>query len=164
MINPTRTSPTHKKTFRESVSSFFSSLFRNGFEYIFPVLLIIIESFFRTAYPEKDLSFIGPTLASIGLGFLLPLVSIKRDTNTTLSPQTIDELKKYNLVVTKEKALFFSEIGLFFLTIIIGLWIWSLYLSISFPSTMWIIMPAPYVPGFVSYFLGVFLSGTGKRA
>lgn len=152
-----------KKPFISIMLSPISYIFRSGFEYVFPVLLIIIESFVKTAYPSKDLSFIGPTLASIGLGFLIPLISLKHDKSPTLTQQTIDELRRHGLTVTKESAIYYSQTVLFFLTVAIGLWIWSVHLSINSPNATWLVMPAPYVPGFISYFLGVLLCEGRKK-
>jgi hypothetical protein len=118
--------------------------------YLFPAYLLAIEVFLRSALSLDSEAFIGPVLASIGLGFIIPLTIprsaiVNRD-ETTLS--------------NKERR--FIQICWIFILTLTVFWIWSLFLS-TFPKKHWWVLHAGYYPGILSCVLGIALSEIKER-
>jgi hypothetical protein len=133
--------------------------------YAYPVFLLAIEFMLKSLASLEIQPFIGPTLAAVGASFTLPLL-IRR-------PVTVEKLRKYPQIVKQLEKLhqqgqaiqFLSRTEMLFIQICLTctflltvIWIWTLYLSIKFPTGLWWHLPSNLFPGFINYIIGIVLS------
>lgn len=165
-------SNTHKSTTPSNkVTAYLFSLSDRIVGYFFPVFLLLLESFLRSAFQINTRDFIGPTLASVGVGMIIPLTSY-RSPEVKLSPlntptEAIDLLtrpeftnliKQRLLFVETQKARVFKNFCWFIIFVLVLLWVYSITLSTKSPSELLWIYPKHYYPGIISYTTGVILS------
>ena len=130
-------------------------------------MLIYIEQVVRKGY-SNDFSFIGPTLASIGLGFILPLISLRKKTNGDISKNTIKKFKNKGFTIVKDSAEKFVYYASLLFLVSVAIWIWSLDLSINNPNDVWFNiwkfpLEAPIGAGIINYLIGMILTERWKR-
>ncbi|MCP4373229.1 MAG: hypothetical protein GY797_34760 [Deltaproteobacteria bacterium] len=125
--------------------------------YGFPVILMIIEFILRASLALDTQIFIGPTLASVGIGFVIPLVAPK-EKNFGLTDKKIKEYQTKGIVLRSTRDETFIHFVLILIFVFTISWMSSLYLSSQFPKMTWLTVPAYMYPGFLNYFGGVLLS------
>jgi len=125
--------------------------------YGFPFFLMFLEVLLRKAYKLDSEEFIGPTLAAVGISFLLPLI-VPRRREYPFSQQTTNELNKQNVVVVNRSEDRFIDIVWILIFLLTGLWAYSLYISAAKSIAMWWVLPNYKVIGFANYFVGVLCS------
>lgn len=150
--------------------------------YLYPLCtLLFIELLMRTLVSSKgSLTFIGPTLAAIGVSFVLPLTTKRSKTKEEqkkrlrmrqgkISQELINKLEE---VINKEDELLkggvsiqlaeeedFMLAGWLMTTLLFTpVWVYALYLSIKFPDGFLWIFPCSFYPGFFNYVFGFGLS------
>ncbi|HEX3102960.1 MAG TPA: hypothetical protein VHQ22_00825 [Terriglobales bacterium] len=103
--------------------------------YGFPAFLLFFEWLLRTAlhssFQVDSHEFMGPTLAAVGVGFLLPLTAHK-DRVAVLDAQTQKALSGYQ-VISKREATFVGFVWIFIFVLTAG-WAYDLYLSCTHTS------------------------------
>ncbi len=133
--------------------------------YFFPIFLLLVEWFLRSAFKLNTQEFIGPTLASAGAGMLITLTNFKDKSQKAVPENLPPDLKRfvtdngYKLELAGiDKTRVFSNISWIFTFLLTLLWIWSITLSTQSPSLMLGAFPAHYYPGAASYLLGLMFS------
>ena len=101
-------------------------MLRRIFVALFPVALFCIELFLRKSARWDTEGFIGPSLASIGLGFVLS-VQTPKEPDFRITERYRDQLERdgYELVRKWDKIV--MDAGLLVLCIALPAWIFSLY-------------------------------------
>jgi hypothetical protein len=92
--------------------------------YGFPFFLLFVEWTFRSISGTDAQTFMGPTLASVGVGFLLPLLSPKkRDLGLSETTRMEAEEAGISLIPKNEEILIYLS----FVCIIVltALWVWD---------------------------------------
>jgi hypothetical protein len=131
--------------------------------YGFAFFLILLEWLLRSAMKLDTQSLMGTTLASVGLGLIVPLVRPKkRDLGISSKLQTELEGQGVTVMSTREKR--FIEFIWLCVFIFTGGWIFTVYLSSTNPDYVWWAdIPVYLYIGFGSYFLGVILAEMYER-
>mgnify|MGYP007059414203 CR=1 FL=1 len=96
--------------------------------YGFPLFLLLIEWIFRQALNVNSAAFMGPTLAGVGIGFILPL-TIPKERHQELHHGTQSALEQRNLVVFSRREWRFIEITWLVVFCFIASWCGSFYLA-----------------------------------
>lgn len=124
-----------------------------------PVLLIVIEWEMRSVSGVDTQAFVGPTLASVGLGILIPLMQPRPNRRDPAIPASFyEEAERYHMTVSTEREHHFDDLCLFLLIPAIVLWTWTVYLSVKAPHSM----AGPFAVydywGIVNYIVGAALT------
>lgn len=123
----------------------------------FPFYLIVLEMLYRGVSGQNISSFVGPTIATTGLSFLLPLTQPKK-CEESLHSTTVEVVEKNGgIVVNRQDQRLLPFI---WLSIFIGLliWFWASHTaSTAEEETIWFI-PKHIGIGFVNYILAAILS------
>lgn len=153
------------------IKNFFNAFSERVILYVFPLFLVILELILKNAGGTNIDGFIGPTLASIGVGFALPLTIYKGIKNSSELPEnTPEELKialaslpknTYYIIEPKHKV--FANWCLVFTILLTTFWFGSVYLSTKQPHAVWLDQPIHNLLGYVSYFGGFILSEIKER-
>jgi hypothetical protein len=125
--------------------------------YGFPLFLLLIEALFRAALKLDTNAFMGPTIAAVGVDFLLPLI-VPKPRQYPFSKNIKKEIAKHKIVIipsAEQRLIGFIWIFIFILTCS---WVYSLFISSTQPSLLWLGFPAYLVLGFANYFVGVLFS------
>ena len=122
----------------------------------FPVFLIGLEYLIRQIAKLEAYSFIGPSLASVGVGALIPLIEPKKK-DFGLPAATIADYKSRGILLKSEREeTFILCVWLFILVLILG-WAFALYLSSKLlTQTTWDIPSLAL--GLISYTIGITFS------
>ena len=131
--------------------------------YAFPAFLLLVEHIFRTISGIDTMKFMGPTLASSGLSFLITLLNPKQPT-VQLSQTFKDEMRDKKLKVVLKKDDNLTGLAIFFIFVLIAAWIITLYLSSKTSVTIWWFIPDYLAVGLFSYFIGVSISAIREVA
>src|SRR5947209_1744322 len=109
--------------------------------YLFPILFVVIEYILRALANLDTLTFIGPTLGAVGVGYVIPLTIAKKRT-IDLDQGIIDALKQkgYDLPLPKREARFIGFCWVISL-VFTGLWVYTLFLAVKVPNEIWWIFP-----------------------
>lgn len=126
--------------------------------YGFPLIFVLAEYLLRNVFHSDARGFIAPTLASVGIGQLFPLIALK-DRTSLLPAKARQALKGKRLVSNADK--FVTDIAWILIFLFTFLWSVLLYLSINNAAN-----PADPVLlgyktvdfGLVTYFVGVILA------
>jgi hypothetical protein len=125
--------------------------------YGFPFFLIAIEHVLRTALHLDSKTFIGPTLAAVGVSFLLSLI-VPKNRESGLSQETQAEIKRKGIIlISKNEQIYIDLVWVFIFTLTAS-WAYCLYTSSATPDDTWLKIPAYHVLGFSNYFIGVLFS------
>jgi hypothetical protein len=125
--------------------------------YGFPFYLILIESILRKAYRLESEAFIGPTLAAVGVSFLLPLI-VPKKRDFPVTQQTKQEVEAHGMTMRyKSEERFIDAVWLFIFTLT-ACWTYCLYLSSQSQIQLWWTFPIYKIIGFFNYFVGVLFS------
>ena len=128
----------------------------------FPFYLIVLEVLFRGVTGLDTSSFIGPTIATAGLSFLLPLTQPK-NISDSLHSRTLEVVQSNGgiAVNSNDQAL----LPFIWLSILIGflIWFWSSHLALTNPAdTLWF-LPTHVAIGFINYLMAAILSAIKGR-
>ena len=148
-------------TIIKRVLKYLASLSERAVIYIFPLFLLLIEVFFRFAFETDTQSFIGPTLASFGIGLVLPLTIYSKPHNLTLNnlpPSLIQKLTSGEITIITAREKIFVNICWIMIICFTALWMWSLVLATKYSNLLWLSLPAHYYPGLINYLLGFVFS------
>jgi len=125
--------------------------------YGFPFFLIALEIVFRKALGINSQIFIGPSLAGVGIGFLLSLTT-PRKRDIPLSPETLDKIKELGMVMIPKAEQTLIDIVWIFIFLLTASWFLCLYLSSVSPQLIFLTMPVYQIIGYANYFVGVIFS------
>jgi len=125
--------------------------------YGFPFFLIAIEHVLRTALHLDSRTFMGPTLAAVGVSFLLSLI-VPKNRDSGLSQETLVEIKRKGIIVIPKSEQTPIDLVWVFIFALTASWAYSLYISSATPDTTWFRIPAYQVLGYGNYFIGVLFS------
>jgi hypothetical protein len=146
--------------------------------YLYPICcLLLLEYLMRSFISTKGtLAFIGPTLAALGISFVLPLTIRRLMTKEQLKERLKEKQEKIpdaisdklEEIINREDEL--GNIGVsiqldddmnvphaaWLLTSLLftPVWAYALYLSIKFPEGFWWVFPCSCYPGFFNYVVG----------
>lgn len=127
--------------------------------YLVPGVLIIIEEALRSVGHLDAQTFVGPTLASVGVGLLMPLMQPHPGKPDRSIPDAFyHEAEAHHIPIQTPLARFFEAICLVALFVAIAVWTWTLYLSVTAPHGGLGPFPAYDDLGAVNYLLGVVLT------
>jgi|SRR5882724_1520625 len=124
--------------------------------YGFPLIFILAEHLLRLILSSDPRGFIAPTLASVGIGQLLPLVVLKD--KSKLLPKTVRAALKGNVLVSKwdEIVVQVSWVLIFVFTLV---WAVLVYLSIRAADSEALLFGyKTFYFGILTYFIGVILA------
>lgn len=130
---------------------------KNILIYGFPFFLLLLEWLLRSALQIDSLSFMGPTLAATGAGFLLPLI-IPKSRDWPISDEEREELKRSGFEISHIKETKLMDWVLLFVFVLTGVWLYCLWLSSNTNTVYWLGVPNHIVLGLVGYFIGVVFS------
>ena len=121
----------------------------------FPIYLLIFEYLARTSFDLQSSVFIGPTLASIGLGLVLPL--------TAVEVREVDIVDRSGQAATTKisdpKDVSASHVAWIALLILMLLWLMAIYESVKNPTrTLSLGITAAMLMGGINFVVGVLLS------
>ncbi len=126
--------------------------------YILPVALVVLEWVIRSAFAIDTQAFIGPSLASIGIGLVMPLTT-RRTVEFDIPTQfeAMLEQKGWAVVSTQEQR--FIQICWVSIPILMAMWAVTLYASTKFPLQYW----RNLALGTVNFMAGILLSEARER-
>lgn len=122
--------------------------------YGFPFFLLLIEALFRAALKLDTHAFMGPTIAAVGVGFLLPLI-IPKPRQFSLSESVREEIAEHGITIIPTAEQRLIDVVWIFIFLLTSSWVGSLYVSSTQPDLLWFDMKAYLILGFVNYFVGV---------
>jgi len=125
--------------------------------YGFPFFLIALEYVLRTALSLDSETFMGPTLAAVGISFLLSLI-VPKNRELDLSQETQNEIDRLGIIVVPRGEQILIDLVWVFIFALTASWAYCLYLSCINPSTTWFKIPAYQLLGYGNYFIGVLFS------
>jgi hypothetical protein len=99
-------------------------LYRKILIYGLPIYLWALELFVRTIGHLPGDSVAGPSLASAGIGFLLPLTKLKP---VLIDPALLAKLQGRNVQIYSPKDASFSDLVLLIFILSLGAWMYSIY-------------------------------------
>jgi hypothetical protein len=120
--------------------------------FVFPFVFVLAEYALRKIHQAESGSFIGPTLASVGIGQLFPLVVTKNQ--SSLVPKALQ--KKYTMVNKADKRL--SELAWVFIVAFTLLWVLLLSVSLQKDADDVLFGYSTFYYGLATYFLAVVLA------
>lgn len=123
--------------------------------YVFPAFLILTEWIFRSISSVDTETFIGPTLAAVGAGYVVPLTIMKK---RNYPQDVVDIMNKYGLTAQPIREIRFIALCWVFLFFFTGLWLLSLFLSARHFGQNSIVVPEYDYPGIINYLGGFLLS------
>jgi hypothetical protein len=128
--------------------------------YLLPGFLVLLEWVLRDAFKLPSQEFVGPTLAAAGIGLTIPLTAYEvHDKVLAKIPADIaSQIEKNHLKIDTSEARAFRNICWTMTFLLILLWIWAIVSSIKSPTLLWRILPFHYVPGAISYIVGIALT------
>lgn len=124
----------------------------------FPFYLIVVEVIFRSVSGLDTTSFIGASIATAGLSFMLPLTKPK-GFRRFISPQAANVAEEKRVIVLSRADL--SFIPWVWICIFLGfiIWIAAAYAGQNEPKTIIFFMPLHTAIGFSNYLLAAVLTG-----
>ncbi len=122
----------------------------------FPFALFFIELFFRKGLSWDTEAFLGPSLASIGLGIVVSALELKRP-DLKITDQYARDLAAQGFEVLKTRDRRISDFALLFTFLGIPIWSYALYLSSLHPIQYWLTQPAALFPGIFNVVFGIAL-------
>ena len=125
--------------------------------YGFPLYIVLIELLVRAFLAIDTQAFVGPSLAAVGLGFLVPLLHLK-DRASEYGEAVDKEAQEKEAILVTKKDLDFLMVVIAILLLLLVLWVVSLVLSVQDPIPRLGIIPIPYLSGVPSYIIGIVLS------
>ena len=125
--------------------------------YGFPFFLIALERVLRTALNLNSETFMGPTLAAVGVSFLLSLI-VPKSRELGLSQETLSEIDRQGIIVIPRNEQILIDLVWVFIFTLTASWAYCLYLSCITPTSTWLKIPAYQILGFGNYFVGVLFS------
>ena len=125
--------------------------------YIFPFFLLVIEAILRAILSLDTKTFVGPTLAAVGIGFVIPLIK-PRQRDYNIRPDLKATLIKEGFLLISKRVEIFIDFVWLFTFIFTGCWACTLYLSNKLPDYYWLGIPAYLFLGLLCYFGGVVFS------
>lgn len=133
-----------------------------------PLTLIPIEFLLRSVRDADAQGIIGPTFAAIGIGLLISSITQLQFLNPNevgLSDKLQYHLDRINVGLVNKKVENFRLISQLILLMMIGLWAWSVDLSITATeSVMLFNFSIPnYLPGILCYIVSMLFSEMKER-
>jgi hypothetical protein len=125
--------------------------------YGFPFFMLLIEALFRAALKLDTNAFMGPTIAAVGVGFLLPLI-VPKQRQYPFSDDVRREISGHRIVIIPTAEQRLIDVVWIFIFVLTSGWIYSLYISSTQPQLLWFNIRAYLALGFANYFVGVLLS------
>jgi hypothetical protein len=125
--------------------------------FVFPFLFVLAEYALRKIQNAEAASFIGPTLASVGIGQLFPLVATKD--NSLLLPKA--QRKKYTMVNRADKKV--SEVAWIFVVVFTLMWVLLLSVSLRQHDNDVLFGYRTFYYGLATYFIAVILTEVKER-
>lgn len=127
--------------------------------YVFPLFLVALEWALRFAFQLSTQEFVGPTLASTGVGLTISLTSYKSRKTLENAPAEIrNYIEEHNYTVDSASSRFFRVFCWITTLVLTIFWVATLIISTKFATMTYWIFPAHYYLGFLSYILGFALS------
>jgi hypothetical protein len=123
----------------------------------FPCFLIVLEAILRKCLGLNSYAFMGPCLATAGIGILIALIEPKK-VDLELSPELSDLLKAKKATLGNPRDGLLIDVALFLVFVMILTWCWTLYLSSQTTITYWWKMPDFLAIGLADYFVAVTLA------
>ena len=130
--------------------------------WLFPFYLIVVEAIFRAISGAASFTFVGPAIATAGIGFLLPLTK-PREAEELLGTKTAATLAgKGGSVIYKADQNLIPIVWLFILISFL-VWFGTCYSAQSRPNETFLFVPEHMAVGFVNYFIAAVLAGIKSR-
>jgi hypothetical protein len=125
--------------------------------YGFPFVFVLAEYVLRLLQHSEPGAFMGPTLASVGIGQLLPLVTLK-DRTFMMSKSQRKDLAGYTLVTKADETV--VQMAWMFILLFTLLWVVLLYVSFQRPPDANDVLfgHGTFYYGLATYFIAVILS------
>jgi hypothetical protein len=129
-------------------------MLRRIFVALFPLALFGIELVLRKSAKWDTEGFIGPSLASIGLGFILS-VQTPKEPDFRITERYQDQLERDGYALIKRWDKIVMDAGLLILCIALPAWIFSLYAASE--HLLWSTYSAGLLAGLLNTVLGTIL-------
>jgi hypothetical protein len=100
----------------------------------------------------------GPTIAAVGISFLLPLI-VPKQKQYDFPEAFKQEIEKNKVIIISKAEQRLIDIVWILIFVLTSGWIFSLFISSTQPQLLWFnIIHAYLALGFANYFIGVLLS------
>jgi|SRR5207302_6539310 len=131
-------------------------MIRRTVTYLFPLIFVLVEYLLRKVFNSDPRGFIAPTLASVGIGQLLPLIALKD--RTKLLPKKVRQSLKGKVLISKWDQ-FVVQVSWILIFVFTLVWAVLLYLSIHSSDSEALLFGYKTVYfGMFTYFVGVILA------
>lgn len=129
---------------------------------MFPFFMLFVEWFLKvTSFSSGTgaIDFFGPSLASAGLGFLVPLTIPKSPSASIgIDKRTIKSLEEKGVELRLKGDDTFSQFVWLAILVFLCVWMVCLHISSNYPNMLYLQFPVHLWLGLFNYFIGVILT------